>query len=166
MHDAWNNWGNDLGTFAASLTEPERSACYAEAERVLLQAELLHSDNVYNLACVYAMTQRLDEARVKLLHCKDKGTLPDAEHLANDHDLDPVRDLPWFADLLKPWILWVEAIRFTKVWLDGSNTYKMSFVALCHWIHGRLNLNFFRNWMPYEPLFIWTQNRFCLPRLP
>ena len=102
MHDAWNNWGNDLGTFAASLTEPERSACYAEAERVLLQAELLHSDNVYNLACVYAMTQRLDEARVKLLHCKDKGTLPDAEHLANDHDLDPVRDLPWFADLLKP----------------------------------------------------------------
>ena len=100
MHQAWFNWGNILARFAAILNESERDIYYTEAERVLTQAESLNPDEVYNLACLYAMTNRIDEAREKLLHCKDKGTLPTAEYLKQDDDLAAVRDLPWFEELL------------------------------------------------------------------
>lgn len=87
----------------AQRTAPEQAApIWDEAERVLKQAVALKSDDVYNLACLYALTQRHDEARALLLHAREVGMLPDAEHLRADADLAALQNEPWFQDLLVP----------------------------------------------------------------
>ena len=70
---------------------------------VLTKAEQLRSNDVYNFACYYSLTNQPDLCKEKLLHCEQVGTLPKPhakKHLMEDTDLDNVRELDWFQELL------------------------------------------------------------------
>jgi len=96
-HEAYNNWGTALSDLA-KLKEDE--SVLLEARDKLEQAEALYPDNVYNLACFFARTGDSDNCRRKLLHCKEKGTLPSKAKIQADMDLDSVRELDWFQALI------------------------------------------------------------------
>ncbi|AXF86325.1 hypothetical protein DTO96_102072 [Ephemeroptericola cinctiostellae] len=99
-HKAWNNWGNALLKLAGLDAGDRRKHLLLKAKDVLEKAEQLNLDDVYNLACCEALLGNFEGCRVKLLHCKDRNTLPTQAHLLADDDLIGVRDLPWFAGLL------------------------------------------------------------------
>ena len=99
FHEALYNWGIAL-LHLLERTPDDAEAVAERAEEVLLRAQVLNPDQVYNLACLYAKTGRPEEAKDLLVHAKGAGTLPDADHLRADTDLEAVRDEPWFADLL------------------------------------------------------------------
>jgi len=96
-HEAYINWGSTLLELA--LLNGDRSL-YPEAKKVLEQAETLNPDAVYNLACLLARTGAVEECREKLMRCKAAGTLPDREILLTDEDLESVRGMDWFQEVL------------------------------------------------------------------
>lgn len=96
-----NNWGIALLEWARTLSGSECEAKIQEAEYVLLQAQALDNQDCYNLACLRAMQNRPDEARDLLQYTRDAGHLPDYAHLVVDEDLDSLRELEWFKQLLE-----------------------------------------------------------------
>ena len=54
----------------------------------------------YNLACIFALLGRTEDCRHWLERAKERKTLPSRLHMQTDTDMDPVRDLPWFTDIL------------------------------------------------------------------
>ena len=93
----YNNWGLALMDLATMTGDKE---LFQDARAKLEHAESLNPDRVYNLACLFALTGNTEACREKLFHCKDKGTLPNKAHLLADEDLESVRDLAWFAELI------------------------------------------------------------------
>ncbi len=63
-------------------------------------AEQLNSIFVYNLACAYIRQGKIEEAKNKLLICKENNTLPSKELLLNDSDMNTFYDTPWFEELI------------------------------------------------------------------
>lgn len=63
-------------------------------------AEQSNSIFVYNLACAYIRQGKIEEAKNKLLICKEKNTLPSKELLLNDSDMNIFYDTPWFEELI------------------------------------------------------------------
>nr|QXF14455.1 photosystem I assembly protein Ycf3 [uncultured bacterium] len=102
FHNALNNWGNALSNLAKQADNPEQAERYLqEAKDALLTAEKIEPNNVYNLACCYSLTKQTDECKQKLLTCLSANTLPNKQHLTEDPDLDNVRHLDWFSELLE-----------------------------------------------------------------
>jgi tetratricopeptide (TPR) repeat protein len=97
-HQAYNNCGNSL-TSLWRLTHEDKHL--VEAREKLEKAAQINPDKLYNFACLHALLGEAEECRKALFHCKDKGTLASKDHLTTDKDLDSVRDLPWFAELLE-----------------------------------------------------------------
>ena len=75
---------------------------YAEAEVVLTEALVLdpdHSTNVYNMACLKALTGRPDEAMAYLERAASAG-FTDFIHIEQDADLASLRPLPRYKALI------------------------------------------------------------------
>jgi tetratricopeptide (TPR) repeat protein len=66
-----------------------------------LELEPAHPAPYYNLACFYSITGKLDEALLHLSYAirLDPSYRIDADR---DEDLDPLRDLPEFQELVYP----------------------------------------------------------------
>lgn len=97
LHLAWNNWGSALLELAELTKDKD---IYEEAMEKSRKAEEINPNDVYNLACVLSRKNDTEGCRYKLFHAKTVGTLPDIEHLKLDKDLDNVRHLPWFQELV------------------------------------------------------------------
>ena len=96
-HGAYDNWTSSLiHTF--HLTQNPKFL--EDAEKTAIKAKNLNSDALYNLACVKALQGETNAAKDTLLHCEEKSTLPARDHLESDTDLDPLRGLNWFKELL------------------------------------------------------------------
>lgn len=99
--DTYCNWGVALLHLVHIFSGAKHETILNEAERVLLQAKVLGHANLYNLACLRAIQSRADEARELLLQTREAGYLPDYEHLGTDKDLNGLRELEWFQQLLE-----------------------------------------------------------------
>jgi len=88
MHEAFYNWGNALAK-AFQLTS--NNEYLSKAVGVLEKARALNPDKLYNLACLYALKDRRDDAIAALLHCEETDNLPNRTHLEADVDLDNLR---------------------------------------------------------------------------
>jgi tetratricopeptide (TPR) repeat protein len=100
-HEALNNWGSLLLDQAKAATGDERSRLMEEAaERLMAGEKAKPGSCAYNLACLTALTGLPDAAHAYLLLSHEHGELPDRAHLEADTDLDAVRGLPWFAEVL------------------------------------------------------------------
>ena len=100
---AFGNWGTDLLQQAANRTGVEAEQLYKQASDLLQRGEALEAGScAYNLACVKARLNDTEACRLWLETAKVYGTLPQKgkSHLETDSDLDSVRDLPWFKELL------------------------------------------------------------------
>lgn len=66
----------------------------------MLEAKAITDKANYNLACIYALQGRIDEALNELEACKRDGTLPSKEHILEDKDLKALHNEPKFQKLL------------------------------------------------------------------
>jgi hypothetical protein len=55
----------------------------------------------YNLACIYGLRGEGDACLKALQNSKDKGSLPDAQDILNDPDLDGVKNQGWFLEFME-----------------------------------------------------------------
>jgi hypothetical protein len=98
---ALNNWGNALFEQAKRKTGAEADRLFAAAIEKLLRSEsLVPGKAAYNLACLTALKGQPDECRKWLSKSLEHGTLPSKQHLLNDSDLESVRSMAWFHELL------------------------------------------------------------------
>lgn len=100
-YEAYSNWTNALLNLAVNLSGKEQQKTYNLAEKKVLQVQKITQKADYNLACVYARTNRQNEAIKQLNACLNDGTLVSIEHLKTDTDMDPLRDRADFKALLK-----------------------------------------------------------------
>lgn len=54
----------------------------------------------YNLACIYALRNEEEGCLKTLENARNKGSIPDAEEIMNDPDLDNVKEHPWFIEFM------------------------------------------------------------------
>jgi len=92
--------GSALSMWGSTLEGDARESMLVEAEKVLLKALELEPSKTYNLACLKALQGKTNESRKFIEVAKESGNLPDLNHLGSDLDLDNLRDLPWFQELL------------------------------------------------------------------
>jgi tetratricopeptide (TPR) repeat protein len=95
---ALNNWVENLLKFYNITRNKD---LLREAEQKSHQVEQLRGKASYNLACVYALQEKEEACRERLLACKADGTLPDTHHLLADEDLSVYRDTAWFKALIE-----------------------------------------------------------------
>jgi hypothetical protein len=55
----------------------------------------------YNLACIYGLRGDGEACLKALQNSKDKGSLPDAQDILNDPDLDSVKKQDWFLEFME-----------------------------------------------------------------
>lgn len=55
----------------------------------------------YNLACIYGLRGDGEACLKALQNAKDKGSLPDAQDILNDPDLDSVKNQGWFLEFME-----------------------------------------------------------------
>lgn len=90
-------WGSNF----LMLAELKDDKTYnIEALEKLLIAEKVDSKNVYNLACAYIRQKQTEEAKSRLVTCKENNTLPPKEFLLTDPDMNVFYDTPWFEELV------------------------------------------------------------------
>jgi hypothetical protein len=88
--------------FTRRALECFRQKDYAGAESVLIEALVLDPDNatnVYNMACIKALTQRPDQAMAYLERAVNDG-FTDFLHIEHDPDLASIRELPKYKALV------------------------------------------------------------------
>ncbi len=91
-YQALNSWGAALLSMARLETGEEREALLARAEELVGKAEEIEpGSGLYNLACVYAMQGREEEAFAKLREAIEQSKAP-WSHVAQDPDWDDLRD--------------------------------------------------------------------------
>ncbi|MFO8048886.1 MAG: tetratricopeptide repeat protein, partial [Desulfosudaceae bacterium] len=89
-----------LNRLAMTLTRQQQ---YHKAEAILLKLARLLPESAtvdYNLACLYARRDKIDQALASLRQAVDKG-FSDAEELRSDPDLDPIRQTGEYRLLLQ-----------------------------------------------------------------
>jgi len=55
----------------------------------------------YNLACIYGLRGDSDACLKALENSKDKGSLPDAQDILSDPDMDSVKNQGWFLEFME-----------------------------------------------------------------
>jgi len=96
-----NSWGVTLLDQARIKEGAEADRLFGEAQQKFMSAEArVPGRSSYNLACVSALEGDSEEARRWLERSKELGHLPSPADLAEDTDLDSVRDEEWFAALV------------------------------------------------------------------
>ncbi|WP_413203907.1 TPR end-of-group domain-containing protein [Rhodospirillum sp. A1_3_36] len=99
--EAFSNWGTALLEEAGELSGEARLDKLREAEERTREASRLSGKPNYNLACLFALRGETEDALDILEDCAAQGTLPDAEHLAKDADMDSLRSHPRFQALVE-----------------------------------------------------------------
>ncbi len=95
--DAWNNWASSL-LMLSRFDHPE--FLVLAVEKAKHSESIKHGEGSYNLACICSLQKRFEESEKWLRTCIEYKTLPNRKHLEEDIDLNNVRDLPWFQDIL------------------------------------------------------------------
>jgi hypothetical protein len=100
-HEALNNWGNTLGAQAKQKSGDEANGLFKLAREKLIESESLSpGSGTYNLACFSALQQQPEECRRWLFESLKHHAIPSKQHLLSDPDLESIRDLDWFKELL------------------------------------------------------------------
>jgi len=100
-HEVLSNWGAALSEHAKQKTGVDADRLFALAIEKLQFAEaIVQGSGSYNLACLNALKGHSDESRKWLLISLEQGQLPSNQHLLADPDLESVREVDWFQDLL------------------------------------------------------------------
>lgn len=98
---ALDGWGGALLALARQEPEPEKARLLSMARMKLMEADSVSAgSSAYNLACVDALSGRHEAAQVHLQYLHVVGRLPGRAQLESDPDLEPIRELPWFNELL------------------------------------------------------------------
>jgi Tfp pilus assembly protein PilF len=71
------------------------------AIQYLMAAKTFGNPESYNLACAYALLDQVDDCHAALEAAESMGALPAPDHMQRDDDLARVRDLSWFAEMIK-----------------------------------------------------------------
>jgi len=75
---------------------------YKEALQYYERVEVLQPGKAqYSLGCLYAVQGEPELAREALETAENAGKLETRQHMEQDRDLDSLRDLPWFIELLE-----------------------------------------------------------------
>jgi hypothetical protein len=97
-----NDWGVALMKQAGLVTGEAGEALYEQAREKFLAAEALQPGIAsYNLACIHSRRGEYEECRKRLESARNHKSLPSVEHLKNDADLAPIRQLKWFNKFIK-----------------------------------------------------------------
>jgi tetratricopeptide (TPR) repeat protein len=74
---------------------------YELAKTHFEQANAIHAGSAsYNLACIHGLRNESDACLHALENSKNRGSLPDAEDIINDPDMDTVKNQPWFIEFM------------------------------------------------------------------
>lgn len=77
-------------------------ALYEQARTYFEKANAIQAGSAsYNLACIYGLRNEEEACLQALENAQNKGSLPDAEEIMNDPDLDNVKDQPWFIGFIE-----------------------------------------------------------------
>ena len=100
--EVWLEWGLASILLAHySLEQETMHQCYADAEQKITRAGQLGNLNAYyNLACLYSITSRFDDAISLLRRAQKADALPTVEEMADDEWLDNLRQTEQFAQFL------------------------------------------------------------------
>lgn len=103
--DSYNpNTQDNYGLAILSLAKLTNDVdLYDRAKSRFEYAERFDDQKVYNFACYYSLTNQPELCKEKILRCEQADTLPKPyakKHLTEDTDLDNVRELGWFQELL------------------------------------------------------------------
>ena len=99
--NALYNLGTVLMKQASSVSEDVAASLLREGIEVCRKVEAIEPGRgTYNLACAFALQGKPDECRDWLLKALEQGKLPPRSHLESDSDMDSVRGLDWFAEIL------------------------------------------------------------------
>ncbi|MGR9087955.1 MAG: TPR end-of-group domain-containing protein [Gammaproteobacteria bacterium] len=75
---------------------------YRQAQKEFEKANAIQAGSAsYNLACIYALRGEDDACLKALESSKNKGSLPDADDILNDPDLNGVKQQSWFAAFME-----------------------------------------------------------------
>jgi hypothetical protein len=97
-----NDWGVALMKQAGLMTGEAGEALHEQAREKFLAAEALQPGIAsYNLACIHSRRGEYEECRKRLESARNHKSLPSVEHLKNDADLAPIRQLKWFNKFIK-----------------------------------------------------------------
>ncbi len=100
-HEALNNWGTALMDRAKGESGEAKARMYAEAgDKFAAVQKLIPGKSSYNLACLNALQGDEKACQTFLRDSRDKGFLPELEHIAGDSDLDSVRHTDWFKEFV------------------------------------------------------------------
>lgn len=99
--DLLDSWGNLLLRESYGMPKGARERNFLEAERFLERARELSKSGNYNLACIYAITNRLELALAELEACERDGSLPELSHIQKDPDLSKLKGERRFVDFLE-----------------------------------------------------------------
>jgi hypothetical protein len=100
MHEALNNWGNRLASEAEGMDEPQRAGCMRKVGELLERARDISGKANYNFACWLALSGASNKALDELEACHGEGSLPEPAFLKGDTDLDGLRTMQRFKDLI------------------------------------------------------------------
>ena len=98
FHGAYYNWGVALSDLAKIKSGSEAEELYEKAFEKFQQA-IKHGGDSYNLACLYALRNRKEEALKYLDLTLSRGEVS-VEFVEEDNDWDALRDDPDFKRLL------------------------------------------------------------------
>ncbi len=91
-------------------------ALYEQARTYFEKANAIQAGSAsYNLACIYGLRNEEQACLQALENAKNKGSLPDAEEIMNDPDLDNVKDQPWFIEFIEKLTEKAEAVTTESV---------------------------------------------------
>jgi hypothetical protein len=77
-------------------------ALYEMAKKHFEKANSIQAGTAsYNLACIYGLRGDGEACLKALQNSKDKGSLPDAQDILNDPDLDAVKNQDWFLEFME-----------------------------------------------------------------
>ena len=97
-HEAYYNWGNALIYLAQIKSDSEAEGLYEEAIEKYQQA-IKYGAYSYNLACLYALRNRKEEALKYLDRTLSRGDVSE-KLVEEDNDWEALRDDPDFKRLL------------------------------------------------------------------
>ena len=100
--DVINDWGAALMGQAGLVTGDASAALYRQAQEKFLAAEAIRPGIAcYSLACIHSLRGEYEECRKYLESARDHKSLPPFSYIKNDTDLNKVRELEWFKQLIK-----------------------------------------------------------------